>query len=920
MKNRRKDVFGTRATLNVNEKVYRFYRINALEENGLGNISTLPYSIKVLLEAVLREYDGISITKVHIKKLANWSKERDPNQEVPFKPSRILLHDTTGLPAIVDLAAMREAVRRIGGKVSEVNPLIPVDLVVDHSVTVDYYGSSDAMELNEKINFERNMERFRFFRWAQNSFHNLLVIPPATGIMHQINMEFLSSVVTSKEVCGDILVYPDSLVGTDSHTTMINGLGVVAWGVGGIEAEAAMLGQPLYFVIPEVVGFKLTGSLPEGATATDLALTVTNILRKKGVVGKFVEFFGTGIAEMSIADRATVANMAPEYGATMGFFPVDQQTLNYLRLIGRSEEHISLVESYYKAQDMFLDSDSPEPVYSDLIELDLSTIVPCLAGPKRPQDRVDLTAMKREYHKVMLEPVDNGGYGLNEEDLTKEVLLKHDNGEESMLKNGSVVLAAITSCTNTSNPNVLITAGLVAKRAIEKGLHKPAYVKSSLTPGSRVVTDYLKESGLLSYLEELGFHIAGYGCATCIGNSGPLPNEVSSAIADHDLTVAGVLSGNRNFEGRIHPQIKANYLASPPLVIAYAIAGTVDIDLINDPIGHDQNGQPVYLKDIWPSAQEIQEYLDNAVRPELFQERYQNVYTANEAWNSIDIPKGELYDWDESSTYIQEPPFLKDLPEEPDDIQEIKKAHSLALLGDSVTTDHLSPSGAIKAESPAGLYLQQNGVKPKDFNSYPSRRGNHQVMIRGALANHRIRNQMVPGSEGGVTKYVPTGEIMPIYDAAMKYQQDGTPLVVIAGKEYGTGSSRDWAAKGTYLLGVKAVIAQSFERIHRSNLVGMGVLPLQFIDGQSAASLGIVGNETFETIGLCNTIQPWQTIKVKGIREDSSSFEFEVIVRLDSVIDINYYRNGGIMQTVLRQIVKKNKNDEQEVYQHDIEA
>ncbi|MDQ0247700.1 aconitate hydratase [Bacillus fengqiuensis] len=914
MNNRREDVFKTRAAIKVGEKVYSYYRIKALEENGVGNISKLPYSIKVLLEAAIREYDGISITKEHIRKLANWSVERGPNQEVPFKPSRILLHDTTGLPAIVDLAAMRETVKRIGGNVSQVNPLIPVDLVVDHSVTVDYFGRPDAMELNEKINFERNMERFRFFRWAQNSFHNLLVVPPATGIMHQINMEYLSSVAVIKEESGDTEIYPDSLVGTDSHTTMINGLGIVAWGVGGIEAEAAMLGQPLYFVIPEVVGFKLTGSLPEGATATDLALTVTNILRKKRVVSKFVEFFGPGIGEMSIADRATVANMAPEYGATMGFFPVDQETLNYLRLIGRSEEQISLVESYYKAQGMFLDKDSPEPVYSDVIELDLSAIMPCLAGPKRPQDRVELTAMKQEYYKVMREQIDKGGYGLDEDDLAKEVFIKHDNGEESVIKHGSVVLAAITSCTNTSNPNVLITAGLVAKKAVEKGLKKPAYVKSSLTPGSRVVTDYLNESGLLGYLEKLGFHIAGYGCATCIGNSGPLPNEVSTAIADNDLAVAGVLSGNRNFEGRVHPQIKANYLASPPLVIAYALAGTVDIDLTGEPIGYDQNAQPVYLKDIWPSAEEIQEWLGNAVRPELFRKRYQNVYKANESWNSIDIPKGELYEWDKSSTYIQGPPFLKDLPEQPVDIQDIKGAHSLALLGDSVTTDHLSPSGAIKVDSPAGLYLQQNGVKPEDFNSYPSRRGNHQVMIRGALANLRIRNRMVPGYEGGVTKYLPTGEIMSIYDAAMKYQNDGTPLVVIAGKEYGTGSSRDWAAKGTYLLGVKAVIAESFERIHRSNLVGMGVLPLQFIEGQSASSLGIAGNETFETIGLCNTIRPGQTIKVKVIRKDGSSFEFEVVVRLDSVVDINYYHNGGIMQTVVRQMVKKNGRFEQEVY------
>ncbi|MEC0313650.1 aconitate hydratase AcnA [Bacillus subtilis] len=900
-----KGIYRTRSTFTVNEKEYDFFRIKALEEEGIGNVSRLPYSIKVLLEAAVREFDGMAITEDHVAKLANWTKHRDPNQEVPFKPARILLHDTTGLPAVVDLAAMRETVQRIGGDVSKVNPLIPVDLVVDHSVTVDYFGRPDAMELNEKINFERNMERFRFFRWAQKSFDNFRVVPPATGIMHQINMEYLSTVTARKDVAGDTVIYPDSLVGTDSHTTMINGLGVVAWGVGGIEAEAAMLGQPLYFVIPEVVGFKLTGSLPEGTTATDLALTVTNILRKKGVVGKFVEFFGPGVGTLSLADRGTIANMAPEYGATMGFFPVDHETLNYLRLIGRDEEQVALVEAYYKAQDMFMESDSLAPLYSDIIELDLSTVVSCLAGPKRPQDRIELTAMKQSYNEAIRTPFDKGGYGLSENDLKKSVLIEYANGEQTVIKNGSVVLAAITSCTNTSNPAVLITAGLVAKKAVEKGLKKPAYVKSSLTPGSRVVTDYLNESGLLGYLEVLGFHIAGYGCATCIGNSGPLPPQVSKAIIDHDLTVAGVLSGNRNFEGRVHPQVKLNYLASPPLVIAYALAGTVDIDLTKEPIGYDQNEQPVYLKDIWPSSGEIQQWLGNAVRPELFRKRYEAVYEANEQWNQIVAPEGMLYPWDEKSHYIQEPPFLRDLNEQPTEIQEIKGARTLALLGDSVTTDHLSPSGAIKSDSPAGLYLQTKGVKPEDFNSYPSRRGNHKVMMRGAFANIRIRNQMVSGSEGGVTKYLPTGEIISIYDAAMKYKEVGIPLVVIAGKEYGTGSSRDWAAKGTYLLGVKAVIAESFERIHRSNLVGMGVLPLQFVEGTNASSLGLNGTETFETVGLCNEIKPGETITIQATREDGSCFDFEVVVRLDSVVDIEYYRNGGIMQTVVRQLLNK---------------
>jgi aconitate hydratase len=895
----------TRTTLSVNGKEYHFYRIKALEEEGIGNVSGLPYSIKVLLEAALREFDGKAITQDHVAKLANWTVERDPNQEVPFRPARILLHDTTGLPAVVDLAAMRETMQQMGGDVSKVNPLIPVDLVVDHSVTVDYFGRPDAMQLNEKINFERNKERFRFFRWAQKSFDNFRVVPPATGIMHQINMEYLSTVAAKKNVEGKTIVYPDSLVGTDSHTTMINGLGIVAWGVGGIEAEAAMLGQPLYFVIPEVVGFRLKGSLPEGTTATDLALTITNILRKKGVVGKFVEFFGPGVQTLSLADRGTIANMAPEYGATMGYFPVDRETLNYLRLIGRDEDQVSLVEAYYKAQDMFMEGNSPDPYYSDLVELDLSKVVSCLAGPKRPQDRIELTAMKQKYNEVISKPVNEGGYGIYGEKLEKSIFISHTNVGQTAIKNGSVVLAAITSCTNTSNPAVLITAGLIAKKAVEKGLKKPAYVKTSLTPGSRVVTDYLSESGLLGYLEELGFHIAGYGCATCIGNSGPLLPEVSEAINNHDLTVAGVISGNRNFEGRVHPEVKMNYLASPPLVVAYALAGTVNIDLLEEPIGYDQNQQKVYLKDIWPSAKEIQEWLGNAVRPELFRKRYEVVYEANEQWNDINAPEGMLYEWDEKSTYIQEPPFLRNLMEQTTDIDEIIGARALALLGDSVTTDHISPSGAIKADSTAGVYLQSKGVQPKDFNSYPSRRGNHKVMMRGAFANIRFRNQLILGIEGGFTKYLPTEEIMSMYDASMKYQEDGTPLVVLAGKEYGTGSSRDWAAKGTLLLGIKAVIAESFERIHRSNLVGMGVLPLQFADGTNASTLGLDGTETFKTIGLSSEVKPGQRIVVQATSNDGTSFNFEVIVRLDSVVDIEYYRNGGIMQTVVRQLLNK---------------
>lgn len=903
MTNREKGALNTLSSFYVNGKEYKYFRIENLEEEGNDNISRLPYSIKVLLESAIRKFDGGSITKEHINKLASWIEERNPNQEVPFKPARILLHDTTGLPAIVDLAAMRESVRRIGGDVSKINPLIPVDLVVDHSVTVDYFGRPDALELNERINFERNIERFKFLRWAQNTFHNLRVVPPATGIMHQINMEYLSSVAATKDVDGSTIIYPDSLVGTDSHTTMINGLGVVAWGVGGIEAEAAMLGKPLYFVIPEVVGFKLTGSLQEGTTATDLALTVTNLLRKKGVVGKFVEFFGSGVGNMTVADRATIANMAPEYGATMGLFPVDQQTLNYLRLIGRSEEQIALVETYYKEQGMFMDSSSPDAIYSEVIELDLSTIVSSLAGPKRPQDRIDLKSMKESYNQIVRTPVSEGGYGLSEENLQKKIIVRHKNDEQTVLRNGSVVLAAITSCTNTSNPNILIMAALVAKKAVEKGLKKPAYVKSSFTPGSRVVTDYLKEAGLMGYLEELGFHLAGYGCATCIGNSGPLPEEVSTAIIENDLTVASVLSGNRNFEGRVHTQIKANYLASPPLVVAYALTGTVDIDFSKEPVGYDKNQLPIYLKDIWPTSQEIQSYLDHSVRPDLFNNRYREVYNSNEQWNQIDVGTGELYEWDDSSTYVQEPPFLKDLSQRINGIRDIKSALPLALLGDSITTDHLSPSGAIKPDSPAGLYLQEKGVKIKDFNSYPSRRGNHEVMIRGALANVRIRNQMVPEYEGGMTKYLPTGEVMSIYEASLKYKKDDTPLILIAGKEYGTGSSRDWAAKGTFLLGVKAVIAESFERIHRSNLVGMGVLPLQFENGQNAASLGIKGDEVFETFGLNQNITPHQKLTVRAKRKDGSSFDFKVILRLDNVVDVEYYQNGGIMPTVVRELI-----------------
>jgi aconitate hydratase len=899
-----KDIYSVRRELRVGDKTYVYYSLPALAEK-FAAISKLPFSIKVLLEAAVRQFDGVAITEEHIKKLANWSEERDLNQEIPFKPARIVLQDFTGVPAVADLAAMRAAMQRMGKDPKKINPLIPVDLVIDHSVMVDVFGTKEALEENMKIEFERNAERYRFLRWAQTAFDNFRAVPPATGIVHQVNLEYLASVAATKDVDGELQVFPDSLVGTDSHTTMINGLGILGWGVGGIEAEAGMLGQPLYFVTPEVVGFKLIGTLPEGATATDLALTVTNILRKKGVVGKFVEFFGPGVSAMSLADRATVANMAPEYGATMGFFPVDEETLNYLRLTGRSDEQIALVEAYYKAQGLFRTDDMEQPVYSDIVELDLSTVVPSLAGPKRPQDRIELTNMKKSFNEIVRTPVEKGGFGLTEDDMKKEVVVNHPNGETTKLRNGSVVIAAITSCTNTSNPSVLISAGLLAKKAVEKGLKKPAYVKSSLAPGSRVVTDYLIKAGLMDALEALGFHVTGYGCTTCIGNSGPLPEEVSKAIAENDLTVAAVLSGNRNFEGRVHPQVKANYLASPPLVVAYALAGTVDIDMANEPIGYGQNNEPVYLKDIFPTAQEVKEAMNAALDPELFRKRYANVFTGNEMWNQIDVPTGTLYQWDENSTYIQEPPFFTNLSEEVGSLSEIKGAKTLALLGDSVTTDHISPAGSFKPDTPAGLYLQSRGVEPKDFNSYGSRRGNHEVMMRGTFANIRIRNQVAPGTEGGFTTYFPTGKVMTIYDASMKYQEQNIPLVVIAGKEYGTGSSRDWAAKGTYLLGVKAVIAESFERIHRSNLVGMGVLPLQFVEGQSWKSLGITGHETFDILGLSDDLQPGQTVKVRATREDGSTFEFDVIVRLDSVVDIDYYRNGGILQKVLRQLAQE---------------
>ncbi|MGO4107115.1 aconitate hydratase AcnA [Paenibacillus sp. YAF4_2] len=897
------DQYSVRSSLEVGGKSYAYYRLQGLEDQGLGEISKLPFSIKVLLEGAVRQFDGRAITKEHVKQLADWAVNRD-DKEIPFIPSRIVLQDLTGVPVVVDLAAMRETVKKAGGDPKKINPLVPVDLVIDHSVMVDAFGSPDALEINQRIEFERNAERYRFFRWAQTAFDNFRAVPPDTGIVHQVNLEYLASVAATKTVDGETFVFPDSLVGTDSHTTMINGLGIVGWGVGGIEAEAGMLGQPLYFVTPEVIGFKLTGSLAEGATATDLALTITQLLRKKGVVGKFVEFFGSGLSNISLPDRATVANMAPEYGATVGFFPVDTTTLEFLRATGRTEEQIELVEAYYKAQGMFRTDATPDPTFTEVVELDLATVVPSLAGPKRPQDRIELTSMKEAWNEIVRKPVDKGGYGLTEEKTEEVVTINHANGKVSEMKAGAVVLAAITSCTNTSNPSVMVGAGLVAQKAVARGLVKPEYVKSSLTPGSLVVTDYLVKAGLLESLEALGFHVAGYGCATCIGNSGPLPDDVSQAIADNDMTVAAVLSGNRNFEGRIHAQIKANYLASPPLVVAYALAGTVNIDFASEPIGFDPQGEPVFLKDIWPTNQEIADAMSASLSPEMFRAKYENVYTQNERWNAIPVPEGELYEWDPKSTYIANPPFFDSLADGIRNVEDIKAAKTLLALGDSVTTDHISPAGSIRPDAPGGKYLIANGVEKKDFNSYGSRRGHHEVMVRGTFANIRIRNHMAPGTEGGFSTYQPTGEVTSVYEASMQYQADKTNLVVLGGKEYGTGSSRDWAAKGTFLLGVKAVITESFERIHRSNLVGMGVLPLQFQAGQGWQALGLTGFETFDIVGLTNDVQPGDLVSVIATREDGSQLEFKVIVRLDSLVDVDYYRNGGILQTVLRQMIQ----------------
>ncbi|OCA91982.1 aconitate hydratase AcnA [Pseudobacillus wudalianchiensis] len=894
------DVFNARSSFELDGKRYNYYRLAALEEAGVAKVSRLPYSIKVLLESVLRQHDGYVIKQDHVENLAKWGAADIKDAEVPFKPSRVILQDFTGVPVVVDLASLRKAMADMGGNPDVINPEIPVDLVIDHSVQVDTYGTPEALERNMELEFERNAERYEFLSWAQKAFDNYRAVPPATGIVHQVNLEYLASVVHAVETAsGEFEAYPDTLVGTDSHTTMINGIGVLGWGVGGIEAEAGMLGQPSYFPVPEVIGVKLVGELPNGATATDLALKVTQVLRTKGVVGKFVEFFGPGVAQLPLADRATIANMAPEYGATCGFFPVDTESLDYMRLTGREEGHIRVVEQYLKENDMFFTPDKEDPVYTDVVELDLAEIEPNLSGPKRPQDLIPLSSMQKSFQGAISAPEGNQGFGLTPEELDKTTTVKFADGETAEMKTGAVAIAAITSCTNTSNPYVLLAAGLVAKKAVELGLEVPKYVKTSLAPGSKVVTGYLRDAGLMGYMEKLGFNLVGYGCTTCIGNSGPLKEEIEKAIVDADLLVTSVLSGNRNFEGRIHPLVRANYLASPPLVVAYALAGTVNIDFAKDPIGKDKDGNDVFFKDIWPATEEVKEVVQRAVTPELFRKEYERVFDSNSRWNQIQTSNEALYSWDNDSTYIQNPPFFEGLSAVPEKIEALKGLRVMGKFGDSVTTDHISPAGAIGKDTPAGKYLRSKGVEPRDFNSYGSRRGNHEVMMRGTFANIRIRNQVAPGTEGGFTTYWPTGEIMPIYDACMKYQEDGTGLVVLAGKDYGMGSSRDWAAKGTNLLGVKTVIAESYERIHRSNLVMMGVLPLQFKLGENATTLGLTGKEVFE-VDLNDNVKPRDVVTVTAIDEDGNKTQFEALVRFDSDVEVDYYRNGGILQMVLR--------------------
>ncbi|WP_411953243.1 aconitate hydratase AcnA [Alkalibacillus sp. S2W] len=883
----------------LNGKTYNYYHLKTLEEQGYGKISKLPYSIRVLLESILRQQDGHVIQNEHVEKLAQWAE--GAKVDVPFKPSRVILQDFTGVPAVVDLASLRKAMVDMGGSPDQINPEVPVDLVIDHSVQVDRYGTPDALRVNMEMEFDRNKERYEFLHWAQKAFNNYRAVPPATGIVHQVNLEYIANVVHEQEQDdGSYDAFPDTLFGTDSHTTMINGLGVLGWGVGGIEAEAGMLGQPSYVPTPDVIGVKLVGSFPEATTATDLALKVTQVLREKNVVGKFVEFFGPGLTEMPLADRATISNMAPEYGATCGFFPVDEETLDYMRLTGRTEEHVQMVKEYLQNNDLFYTPDQEDPEFSELVEIDLSELEPNLSGPKRPQDLIPLSQMKDSFNEALTAPAGNHGFGLDAKDKDKEAVVKFNNGSETTMKTGALAIAAITSCTNTSNPHVMLGAGLLAKNAVEKGLEVPDYVKTSLAPGSKVVTNYLENSGLMEYLDHLGFNLVGYGCTTCIGNSGPLLPEIEEAIANEDLTVSSVLSGNRNFEGRIHPLVRANYLASPPLVVAYALAGTVDIDILNEPIGQDHNGEDVYFKDLWPSSDEIKAQIAEVVTPEIFRKEYEEVFNSNEEWNKIQTTDEPLYEFDENSTYIQNPPFFEEMSKDPKEVKPLEDLRVIGKFGDSVTTDHISPAGAIPKDMPAGRYLIENGVSPRNFNSYGSRRGNHEVMMRGTFANIRIRNEIGGGKEGGFTTYWPTGDVMPIYDAAMKYKEDGTGLCVIAGHDYGMGSSRDWAAKGTDLLGIETVIAQSFERIHRSNLVMMGVLPLQFQEGDSIESLGLTGEEHFD-VHVTEDVKPHDLVKVTATSLNGDKKEFEVTARFDSDVEVDYYRHGGILQMVLRQ-------------------
>ncbi|MGQ9833243.1 MAG: aconitate hydratase AcnA [Candidatus Villigracilaceae bacterium] len=899
-----KDFFNARSFLNVGEKQYVIYRLAALEEAGLTTLKRLPFSIRILLESALRQCNGQEITPEDVKHIAAWTPTAAESGRpgIPFLPARVIMQDFTGVPAVVDLAAMREAVARLGSDPKRINPLVPVDLVIDHSVQVDFFANSDALQRNAELEFQRNRERYEFLKWGQKAFSNFRVVPPMTGIVHQVNLEYLASVVMVKET-PEALAFPDTLVGTDSHTTMINGLGVLGWGVGGIEAEAVMLGQPMDMLLPDVIGFKLYGSLREGVTATDLVLTVTQMLRQKGVVDKFVEFYGPGLENMSLPDRATIANMAPEYGATVGFFPVDNETLRYLRLTGRSPEQVDLVEAYFREQGLFREASTPEPEFTDRLELDLGSVVPSLAGPKRPQDRVPLSEMKSAFRQALTAPVKARGYELTPEAIGKQAQVG-TNGSSYEIGHGAVVIASITSCTNTSNPSVLIAAGLVAKKAVEKGLTVRPHVKTSLAPGSRVVTDYLKKAGLLEPLAQLGFNVVAYGCTTCIGNSGPLPSQVAQAVSEADLVSAAVISGNRNFEGRVHPLVRANYLASPPLVVAYALAGTVDIDLTTEPLGLDKAGQPVYLKDLWPTTQEIADAIAASLETSMFRQRYAAVFEGSDMWQGIQIVEGDLFRWDEASTYIHHPPYFQQLTLDVPPLQEIRGARVLCMFGDSITTDHISPAGSIPPDSPAGKYLQERGVQPRDFNQYGTRRGNDLVMARGTFANIRLKNLLVAPKEGNWTKCFIDGQEMPIYDAAMKYKEAGIPVIVIAGKEYGTGSSRDWAAKGPLLQGVRAVIAESFERIHRSNLVGMGILPLKFIDGQNAETLGLQGDEIYDLSGLNDEMQPQSMVTVTARKADGSSIQFQTRVLLNTPVEVNYYRNGGILHTVLRNLLR----------------